>query len=649
MAFLAPRDGVTNLWVQSVDAVGDARPVTDDRLLGVTNFAWAPDSANLIFAAGLAEAQRLFAVNASGGEPRPLSPDGARAELLSISVNDPGAALITVSAQGAPADIYRVDLATGERALVFRNPRTQPFSRFIVGRDNQVRLGVRRGADGGQELATIGADGAIAPLLAIPVDDQRTTSPIALTADGLSLLMYDSMARDHVALVRVDIETGARVVLGEASRADVVDVWLDAATNTPEAFATEYLRREWRALDPETQADLDFLNAQLAGDVSVSSRSADDNRWIVVEESPTRPPRAYLYDRTDRNARRLTLLFRHRPALDQGPLQPMTPVEIAARDGLTIVSYLTLPPGADADGDGRPEIAAPLVMAVHDGPWSRDSYGFNPLHQWLANRGYAVMSVNFRGSTGFGKAFLSAGDGEWGARMQEDLLDALQWAVANGVAEPDRVAILGAGFGGYAALSGLAGAPDQFRCGASFGAPISLPALIDAAPANEREEWLRRVGDARTAEGRERLRSPQPRRIRDPLLLATGGRDRRAPLALTDQFAAVVRARSPLTYLVFPSEGSGLSQPRNRLSYLAVLEHFLGDCLGGRVEPVGAAFEGAEMIVYDGAVNVPGLSSFARRPPQPAPAAPPPDAGVPEEDARHEEITLPSSAFDATP
>jgi dipeptidyl aminopeptidase/acylaminoacyl peptidase len=649
VAFLAPRDGITNLWVLSVDAGGEARPVTDDRTLGVARFWWAADSATLIFAADAdPHAQRLFAVSAGGGEPIALSPLGANAELVSISAADPGAALIAVNAPGAPADVYRVDLVSGARALVFSNPTARPFARFYADAANNVRLGQRRDPTGGQELVLLGDNAPSAPLVTIPIEDLRATAPITFASDGLSFLMYDSMSRDHTALVRVDIATGAKTVLGEAARADVVDVWLDPATNAPEAFATEYLRREWRALNTETQADLDFLDAQLAGDFSVVSRSADDGRWIVVEEGPTRPARSYLYDRSDRNARRLTLLFRHRPGLEQAPLQPMTPVEIAARDGLTIVSYITLPPGADTNGDARPETAAPLVLAVHDGPWARDFYGFSAMHQWLANRGYAVMSVNFRGSTGFGKAFLSAGDGEWGGRMQEDLLDALHWAIANGVAEPDRVAIVGVGFGGYAALSGLAGAPDQFRCGASFGAPVSLPALVDGVPVQQRDEWYRRVGDPRTPEGRDRLRSrsPQPRAIRDPLLLSSGGRDRGAPMALTDQFAAIARVRGALTYLVFPNEAHDLRQPRNRLSYLAVLEHFLGDCLGGRVEPVGASFEGAEMIVYDGAINVPGLSAFARRPPAPPPAPPP---EVPEEDARHEEITLPTGLHDATP
>ncbi|MEQ1491807.1 MAG: prolyl oligopeptidase family serine peptidase, partial [Terricaulis sp.] len=338
----------------------------------------------------------------------------------------------------------------------------------------------------------------------------------------------------------------------------------------------------------------------------------------VVEESPTTPRRSYLFDRSGQAGRRLTSLFSHRPELQQAALQPMTPVEITARDGTTLVSYLTLPGGSDANGDARPEQPLPLVLVPHDGPWARDSYGFDAMHQWLANRGYAVLSVNFRGSAGFGKAFLNAGNREWGGRIQDDLADAAQWAVVQHVAEEGRIAIVGAGFGGYSVLSGLAYTPDQYRCGASFAAPSNLFSMLDLSPAWQRDQLYQRVADARTEAGRQLLRVRSPvfhaGRIRSPLLLAYGARDPLFARGETDQVAQAVRLRGRLTYLVFPEEGRTLVRSQNRLSYLAVLEHFLGDCLGGRVEPVGAAFEGASIYVYDGAVNVPGLSAFGRRP-----------------------------------
>lgn len=622
VAFFAPRDGVQNLWVLSVDAMDEARPVTDDRVRGIRNFTWAQDNATLLYLQDEAgdENWRLYAVDVARGAPRALTPGGVRAEVLGVSPNDPSGVIVSLNQRDrAWPDVYRVDIQSGARTLLQSNLPVRGFSRFIVDRENRVRLGVRPMPDGSQEIAARDARGRWTTLLTLPFEDVQSSRVIGFETDGRAFLMLDSTGRENTALVRVDAESGVKTPLGENDRADVVDVWLDPATNAPEAFATEYLRREWRGLDPETQADLDFLDRQLTGDFTVVSRSADNARWIVLEEGPAMAARSHLYDRADRTGRRLTSLFRHRPALDNAPLQPMTPVEIMARDGEALVSYLTLPAGADADGDGRPEEPAPLVIVPHGGPWERDSYGFSPVHQWLANRGYAVLSVNFRGSTGLGKSLLNGANREWGGRVREDLVDAARWAAANGVAPADRVAIVGAGFGGYATLSAMAFSPDEFRCGASYNGPGNLFAWLDTTPQGARAEFYQRVGDARVTEGRDILRRQSPlfyaTQIRGPLLLGVGAREGRGLRGEADQIAQAVRARrGHLTYLVFPDEGRELVRPANRLSYLSVLEHFLGDCLGGRVEPVGASFEGAAMQVYDGAMNVPGLSAFARRP-----------------------------------
>jgi len=628
VAFLAPRDGVMNLWVLSVGALDEARALTDERDSGVRQFMWAADNTTLVYAQedGAGRAARLFAVDAGGGAPRPLTPENAQAEILGVRAADPGAVIVTLNTRDRDwPDVFRIDLATGERTQLLRNDGG--FTRFILDRGGAVRLGVRRLPGGAGEVAARADDGAWRVVAAIPFEDALSSTPIAMDGDGRSFLMFDSAGRDRTALVRVDLETGSKTVVGESERADVIDVWLDPATNAPEAFATEYLRREWRALLPETQADLDFLDAQLANDFQVVSRSQDDARWIVVEEGPTAPPRSYLYDRLARDGRQLSLLFRHRPAIEGASLQPTTPIEIAARDGLTLVSYLTLPAGADENGDARPEQPTPLVITALPAPWGRESFGFNPLHQWLASRGYAVMSVNTRGSSGFGKAFLNAANGEWGRRVQDDLRDAAGWAIDNGIAEPSRIAIVGQGFGGYAAIAGMTFSPDRFRCGASLSGFGNLFSYVDGAPPSEREALYARVGDVRTREGRQALREQSPvfraGEIRGPLFLAFGGVDPRAPRPDMDQLAQAARAtRGAFTYLSFPDEGAVLHRPANRLSYFAILEHFLGDCLGGRVEPVGAAFEGANIEVYDGAVNVPGLTAFARRAPRPVQVQP---------------------------
>ena len=627
IAFIAPRDGVANLFVVSVSAMDQPRPVTDDQAGGIRQFWWASDSQTLLYLQESADGgRRLFAVPANGGEPRALTPEGARADVLGLSANDPAGVLVTLNQRDAAwPDVFRFDLTTGERTLLLRNSNSGSspgFTRFVADRDNHVRLGLRAGANGGSEVMARSLEGGWTSLFVVPFEDAMASRPIAFEADGRSFLMLDSTGRDRAALVRVDAATGVKTVLGESQRADVVDVWLDPATNAPEAYAADYLRRDWRALDTDAQADLDFLDQQLTGDAIVTSRNADDTRWIIVEDSPTTPGRSYLYDRSDRSNRRLTLLFRHRPALEQASLQPMTPIEIESRDGLTLVSYLTLPAGSDSNGDARPDRPAPLVVIPHADAWARDSYGYNAQHQWLANRGYAVLSVNFRGSSGFGKAFANQGNGEWGGKMQDDLLDAVQWAIENGVAQADRVAIMGSGYGGYAALAGLAFTPDRFRCGVSLSAPVNLATMIERSPAYDaaaREALYLRVGDPRTAEGRQMLRdrSPSSRAsaITSQVLLALGAQDASVSRAESDQVAQGLRMRrTPFVYLNYPDEGANLARPQNRLSFYAVAEQFLGSCLGGRVEPVGAAFDGANIEALEGAQSVPGLSAFARRP-----------------------------------
>jgi dipeptidyl aminopeptidase/acylaminoacyl peptidase len=290
--------------------------------------------------------------------------------------------------------------------------------------------------------------------------------------------------------------------------------------------------------------------------------------------------------------------------------------EIRTRDGLTMVSYLTLPPASDPDGDGRPDKPVPMVLNVHGGPWARDTFGYDPEHQWLANRGYAVLSVNFRASTGFGKAFVNAGDREWAAKMHDDLLDAVDWAVREKITTPDKVAIYGGSYGGYATLVGLTFTPDRFACGVDIVGPSNLKTLLDSVPAYWKaffEELARRVGDPRTEDGQKLLKERSPLwradQIKRPLLIAQGANDPRVKQAESDQIVAAMKAKGlPVTYVLYPDEGHGFARPQNRTSFYAISEGFLSTCLGGRFEPVGNDFAGSSLQVPEGAKHVPGLA-----------------------------------------
>lgn len=308
-------------------------------------------------------------------------------------------------------------------------------------------------------------------------------------------------------------------------------------------------------------------------------------------------------------------MVRHASALAGLPLQPMHDVVIPARDGLELVSYYTLPRAADPDGDGRATQASPMVLLVHGGPWARDTYGLNGTHQWLANRGYAVLSVNFRGSTGFGKAFTNAGDLQWGRAMHDDLIDAVEWAVAQGITESDKVAIMGGSYGGYATLAGLTMTPDVFACGVDIVGPSNLVTLLESIPpywAPMKAMFASRVGDLDTEEGRALLieRSPltHVENIQRPLLIGQGANDPRVKQAESDQIVTAMQEREiPVTYVLYPDEGHGFARPQNRLSFNAVTEAFLGECLGGRVQPVGSDFDGATLQIEAGLDELPAI------------------------------------------
>ena len=291
-------------------------------------------------------------------------------------------------------------------------------------------------------------------------------------------------------------------------------------------------------------------------------------------------------------------------------------MEIASRDNKTLVSYLTLPRSADANNDGKADAPVPLVLLVHGGPWARDSYGYGGYNQWLANRGYAVLSVNFRGSTGFGKDFTNAGNGEWAGKMHDDLIDAVQWAVKQGVTTQDQVAIMGGSYGGYATLAGLTFTPDAFACGVDIVGPSNLNTLLSTVPpywASFFEQLAKRMGDPRTDAGKKWLteRSPLTRadQIKKPLLIGQGANDPRVKQAESDQIVKAMQAKNiPVTYVLFPDEGHGFARPENNKAFNAVTEGFLAQCLGGRAEPIGKDFTGSSISVPVGADGVPGLA-----------------------------------------
>jgi len=613
LAYLAPRDGVLNVWVAPVAAPQEARSVTQDTGRGIRVFSWAYTNDHILYLqdAGGDENWRAYCVALETAEVTDLTPElGVQARLQHLSPRFPHEVLIALNDRDPRLhDLYRVEITTGKRDLVLIN---DGFAEFLTDEDYAVRFALRLTPEGSAEvLARDGDDWT--PFAAIPAEDTLTTSPVGLHASGKTLYLTDSRERDTAALIAWDLESGERRILAEDPKVDADGFWIHPETRAIQAVGFNYERRRWHVIDESVRADLERLEAAADGEPEVTSRSLSDRRWIVaytVDRGPIR------YDLYDRDAGEVRFLFTNRDALEGKPLAPMHPRVVRSGDDLALVSYLTLPADSDPDGDGVPETPLPMVLWVHGGPWGRDVWGYDPFHQWLANRGYAVLSVNFRGSTGFGKGFINAGNHEWAGKMHQDLIDAVGWAVEARIADPERVAIAGGSYGGYSTLVGLTFTPDSFACGVDIVGPSNLVTLLRNVP----PYWVpilpmltQRVGDPETEEGRAMLleRSPLSRvdRIRKPLLIGQGANDPRVKQTESDQIVDAMQERGiPVTYVVYPDEGHGFARPQNRVSFLAVAEAFLAEVLGGRAEPFGDDSAGASMQVKAGAEFVPGLS-----------------------------------------
>ena len=605
ISFLAPRDGVMNVWVAPVAAPDRARPLTAEKLRPIRQTFWSPDSAQVMFVndKGGDENFLLYGVNVATGVERNFTPF-AKTRVLPVGVSTLVRDRVLIGVNDRDPrwhDVHSLDLATGELTLVFR---ADGYSDVVADERLNVRLVAKPRPDGGSDWHRV-ADGVVEakPVVSFGLEDSQATRPLDFTHDGRTLYWADSRGRDRAAIMAQDVATGRMTPVGESPRADLGGGLFDPRTGRIQAYADNYLKNEYVPVGNDLRGDLAFLKARNLGEFFVTSRTDADDKWLVTFDPVSAPSSTHLYDR---RARTLTRLYVSRPELEGAPLRPIEAVEIPARDGLTLVSYLTRPAG------GGP---APMVLLVHGGPWARDGYGYNAAHQWLANRGYAVLSVNYRGSTGFGKGFVSAADLQWGRKMHDDLLDAVDWAVARGVTTPDKVAIMGGSYGGYATLAGLTFTPDKFACGVDIVGPSNLFTLLQTIPPYWEAlklQFHRRMGDPTTAEGRALLRERSPLtyvdRIKRPLLIGQGANDPRVNVRESDQIVDAMRAKGiPVTYVLFPDEGHGFARPANNIAFNAVAENFLAGCLGGRAEPVGGALAASSAQVKHGAEHVRGL------------------------------------------
>ena len=588
LAWIAPAGGVLNVWVAPLDDLAAAAPVTADRDRGIRSLAWAHDGRTLLYVQdrGGDENWRLYGVDLdTGADPVDLTPfDDVQVQLIGLDKRHPGHALVGLNRDNPQLhDAYLLDLATHELTLVATNPG---FVGWVADASFALRAAVAPTPDGGTVIMVRDtAEGEWRPLLIAGAEDSLSTGPVSWSLDGATLVVISSVGAETGRLVRLDAASGEVVeVLAADPVADVGGVDLDPDTLEVRSVTFVRDRRDITVIDGAVRADIEALQAGARGDLALLGGDDGDRLWLTsdtVDDGPV------TYGRWDRETRTARHLFTHQPALADYRLASMEPFTVSARDGLELHGYLTWPTTVDA-GERR-GLAA--VLNVHGGPWARDTWGYNPEAQWLANRGYLCIQVNFRGSTGYGKAFVNAGDREWGAKMHDDLLDALAWAVDAGHVDPDRVAIYGGSYGGYAALVGAAFTPDVFAAAVDIVGPSNLITLIRSVPPYWEPviaQFHTRVGNPDTEEDFLWSRSPlsQADRIRIPMLIAQGANDPRVKQAESEQIVAALAEHGvDHEYLLFADEGHGFAKPENRLRFYAAAEAFLARHLGGRAEP----------------------------------------------------------------
>src|SRR6201991_4767952 len=578
LSYVAPLDGVLNVFVGDA-GMGDERPVTRDTERGIEGYVWAHDNRHIMYVRDKdgSENYRIYDVDLETGVERDLTPmDGVQCRFIAHRKEFPNDVLIGLNKDNPQLhDVYRLDLTTGGLEKIVENPG---FLGWGVDTDLKVRGGVALTPDGGAVILVRDDEASDwRPLLEVPPDDAESTGPLGFTKDGKGMYLETSVDSNTGRLVKMDIATGAVEVIAEDPDYDITGAMMNPDTHEIEAGTVCRDRLEYSIFDDAIRGDIEALQRLSAGELLISDRSDDDTTWLVAFDDDAGPVKFYTWDR---EAKAATFLFDHRPQLNDYPLVPMEPFAFTARDGLTIHGYLSFPAGVERTN-------LPAVLVVHGGPWARDGWGLDAEAQWLANRGYLCVNVNFRGSSGYGKEFPNAGNREWGAKMHDDLLDAVDHLVAQGIVDRLRVAIYGGSYGGYAALVGATFTPDAFRCAISIVGPSNLNTLIDSFP----EYWKPTIAMWHTRVGQDRdflfSRSPLSRvdNIRAHILIAQGENDPRVKRAESEQIVAARKERGiDHEYVRYDNEGHGMTKPENRLDFYHRADRFLARHLGGRTE-----------------------------------------------------------------
>jgi dipeptidyl aminopeptidase/acylaminoacyl peptidase len=612
LAWLEARKGALNLFVAPLNDLAQAEQLTRETVRSLSPvLVWARTGRHVIIFRDCEgdENYCAYSVDVETGSQICLTPErGVRALFAGYSPFFPTELLFSLNARNPLFfDLVRIDITNAGSRAVFENPG---FNRLHANSAFEVCLVERVLADGSVEIFLREPSAKWTRFLSIPATDVLTTRVERLSLDGRSAFVLDSRGRDKAGLFELDIASGTATLLATDFDADICNVIYHSDTNRPLAAASVAARQRWHPVDEDVRLDIEFLcAASYDSELKILDLSADLDQWLLFVDCSDAAGEFRLYHRRSQT---VAPLFKNRFDLDHVKLWPMRAMTIAARDGLQMPSYLTLPDEGSVGGA--------MILAVHGGPYDRDVWGYSAMHQWLASRGYAVLSVNFRGSTGLGKNMINAADQEWGGRMQEDLVDAVSWAVAQGYADPARIGFFGVSYGGYAALMAAAKTPDMFACFIDVSGPSNLLTFMQSIPPYWRT-WFnlfrRRLADPNTPEGANWLAERSPtthaERMVKPILIAQGMQDVRVRPRESEQIVrALCGRRVPVIYVTFADEGHFFVRQPNRIAFAAVLEFFLSSYLGGVSEPLSNAFSGSSIHIQTGYDIISGeLSSLS--------------------------------------
>jgi dipeptidyl aminopeptidase/acylaminoacyl peptidase len=582
IAYLAPEKGVLNVWVRTLGQTDD-HVITADKKRGIRFFFWQPDSQHILYGQDFDgdENWHIYQTHLKPKNTRDLTPfQDVAARPVALDPNFPDQMLVAMNIRDRRLhDVYRLNLRNGAVELDTENPGD--VGGWSADNNLQLRAAQVMLPDGGTEIRV--RDDARSPWRTFQKwgPDETFGGIASFTPDNKGVYLISSVGANAARLLEADLQTGKSRAMAEDPQYDVGGTLTHPRKHTLEAVQFVRERSEWVLIDKSLQADFEAIRKARDGDFYVVSRDLEDKTWVVMYIADAVPVQFYVYDRATKKP---ALLFSDRPKLEQYQLAKMKPISFKAQDGMTIYGYLSLPVGVASKN-------LPLVLNVHGGPWGRNVWGLDNEAQWLANRGYAVLQINFRGSAGYGKAYINAGDREWAGKMHTDLVDGKNWAVKQGYADPKRACIFGGSYGGYATLVGLAFTPDEFVCGVEAFGPSNLATLLKNIP----PYWepiksllFKRVGNPESEEEFLKSRSPlfKADQIKVPLLIAQGANDVRVKQLESDQIVAAMRKGSkPVEYIVFPDEGHGFARPDNNLIYYAAAETFLAKYLGGQAEP----------------------------------------------------------------